>query len=310
MLNDIKKLLTWKNITFRFALLLVVVLLLSFFDLIWFAADTSERMRDMVNLIVLFMVSEGFFVLNYYVFKLKNVNYLHLGITASIIFLVVHPTTPWFMYVIVMVLALVAKFTIRYKGAPVFNPAAMGIVLGYIVSVILVKTGMLQETLFESWWGSDLQFSFYRYLPVLWVISPLLLAGFIYFAKRFNKLNHALSFYLTYIVISFLYLQVKGVPVDWKTYILNIFTGSFVFLAFVMVTEPKTSPIMKPQQIWLGIAGGIILFVYSNLIPDYAPALNSEVPTVAALLTLNLLTFIVKWRSSQRPISPPQPKVV
>lgn len=302
MINDILKLVNWKNVTFQFSILLVVVLCLSFFDLIWFANDNAERIRDFVNVIVLFAISEGFYVLNYYFFKIKNVNYLHLGITASIIFLVVHPTTPWFMYIVVMVMALLGKFLIRGKSGPIFNPAALGIALGYVVSVVLVKIGLLQETLFESWWGSDLQFTFYRYLPVLWVLSAGLLFGFLYYAKRFNKLNHGFAYYLTYMIISFLYLQVKGMPISSNTYLLNLFTGSFIFLSFVMVTEPKTSPIMKNQQIWLGITGGIILFIFSNIIPDYLPFLNIEIPVVSALLVLNLITYMVKTRAMLPPV--------
>ena len=310
MINDIKKMLTWNNVTFRFAILLVVVLSLSFIDLIWFASTDAERIHDTINLVVLFAVSEGFYILNYYFIKLKNVNYLHLGITASIIFLLVHPTTPWFMYVVVMVLALLGKFLIRYKGAPVFNPAALGIALGYVVSVGFVKLGILKETLFESWWGADLQFTFYKFAPVLWVISVLLLASLIYFAKRYNKLNHAVSYYVAYIIITFLYLQVKGVPVTWSTYLLNIFTSSFIFLAFVMVSEPKTSPILKNQQVWLGILGAIFLFITNNFIPDYFPLLNVEIPTVLALLLLNGVTFLVKSRPITRPVAPAVPPVV
>lgn len=309
MIKDILKLMNWKNITFQFSILLVVVLCLSFFDVIWFANDNFERVNDVINLVVLFAVSEGFYVLNYYFFKLKNVNYLHLGITASIIFLVVHTTTPWFMYIVVMVMALLGKFLIRGKSGPVFNPAALGIALGYVVSVVLVKMGLLQETLFESWWGSDLQFTFYKYLPVLWVLSAGLLFGFLYYAKRFNKLNHGLAYYLTYMIISFLYLQVKGIPISWNTYLLNLFTGSFIFLSFVMVTEPKTSPVMKNQQVWLGITGGIILFVFSNIIPDYFSFLNVEIPVVSALLVLNFITYFVKTRAMRQPV-PVAAKVV
>jgi hypothetical protein len=198
------------------------------------------------------------------------------------------------MFVAVTVLALVGKTFIRDRGAPIFNPAALGIGLGYILSLFLLKAGILRETLFESWWGADLQFTFFKFSPVLWVISFVILGLFIYYCKRFNKLTHAIAFYVTYIGLAFLYFQVKAVPVIWMTYLMNIFTGSFIFLAFVMVSEPKTSPVLKDQQLWLGITGGVILFIFSNIFPDYIPALNIEIPTIAALLLLNYITYVVK----------------
>lgn len=303
MINDIKKYLNWKNPTFQFAILLVVVVCLSFLDLIWFASNNDERIRDVVNLLSVFVITEGFYVLNYYFFKIKNLNYLHLGITGCIIFLVVHPTSPWYMFMAVTLFAIVGKTFIRDRGAPIFNPAALGIGLGYLLSLVLFKAGMLRETLFESWWGADLQFTFFKFSPVLWVISFVILGLFVYYCKRFNKLNHALAFYFTYIGLSFLYFQVKGVPVIWMTYLLNIFTGSFIFLAFVMVSEPKTSPVLKNQQVWLGITGGVILFIFSNIIPEYLPAFNVEIPTIAALLLLNYVTYVVK-SNGMRPTAP------
>lgn len=319
MINDIKKYLNWKNPTFQFSILLVVVVCLSFLDLIWFASSDAERIRDVVNLISVFAITEGFYVLNYYFFKIKNINYLHLGITGSIIFLVVHPTTPWYLYMAAAALAILGKTFIRDRGAPIFNPAALGIALGYLLSLILLKAGIVRETLFESWWGSDLQFTFFKFSPVLWVISFAILGLFIYYCKRFNKLNHAVAYYVTYIGLSFLYYQVKDVPIIWMTYLMNIFTGSFIFLAFVMVSEPKTSPVMKNQQIWLGITGGVILFIFSSMIPEHLPALNTEIPTIAALLVLNYITYIVKSNgvrpapvvtpvAPQQPLNPPQPQ--
>jgi hypothetical protein len=76
-----------------------------------------------------------------------------------------------------------------------------------------------------------------------------------------------------------------------------------------MVTEPKTSPVMKNQQVWLGITGGIILFVFSNIIPDYFSFLNVEIPVVSALLVLNFITYFVKKRAMRQPV-PVAAKVV
>lgn len=302
MLTDLKRTIHWNNNMFKFAIFLVILLLLSFVDLIWTATSLQEKMTYILNLILIFSVTTASYVFIYSWLNIKNINVLHLLTTTIIMYLVIHPTTPWFMYIVVLALAVLGKHYLRYRMMPIFNPAALGIALAYIVSIFFTKLGILPDTLFESWWGSDLQYSFLSSSPLQWIVIAVLVSLFLYFAKRFNRLPHALVYFFTYIGFYIMYSLVKGSSLDWISYLVNLCTGPFVFLAFVMVTEPKTSPVMKNQQIWLGVIGGAILFVISNIIPDYIPKMSIGIPTIGALLLLNYATFLIKQMTFQEKV--------
>lgn len=295
MIQELKKYFNIKNPTFQFSIFLVLFVLASFIDLMIFETTPGLRINYLLAILVTYTITELFWVWNYYSKKIPNLNYLHLGITASILFLLIHPTAPWWMFAIGISLALFFKSMFRYKGQPIFNPAALGVLMTYLVSLPLVNNGILRYPALESWWGADLLFSFAQRLPILWIVPIVLFGGIFVLAKRFNKQLHGIVFFVTYLVFYLVYaLFIKNIPLAPWQFFIGTITSSYVFMAFVMVVEPKTSPIIKNQQIWLGIVGGIILFISTNVLPEYVPGAGILGLSTTALLVLNLITFIVK----------------
>lgn len=297
MIQELQKYLQLKNPITQFFVFLCILLGVTLVDLLLYESSSSMRIAYLINLAIVMGSGILYVILNYYIFKFPNVNVANIGISAIIIYLVVHVTSPWWIYVLTMACMFLGKLLIRYKNLPVFNPAALGIVIAYLVTYALKAAGVTQQTLFESWWGADIQFTFAEKIPLLYVIPILLLPGFFIAAKRFNKLQHAVWYFFTYTFLYVLYLFGReGSISNVGEMLLSFATGSYLFLAFVMVTEPKTSPVQKDHQMFLGIAGGTLLLLFLHIFPAIFPWYRLEIPTVSALLTLNALTWVVKNR--------------
>lgn len=290
------KFVRWTNPTFQFSVLMLALLFLSAFDLIYYEQSIPQIWQYLINLAFVFGVLKLYYILNYWVLKMPNLNPLNLTITGIIIYLLIHPTTDWWMFPIVVGLTLAGKKIARYKNQPIFNPAALGLFLGWLFSAVLVLFGFARETLFISWWGADLMYDVLNQVPFLPLLSFALAAGLAYYAYKFRKLVHGIFFLATYLICySAFVLAGTGTPPSLNYFVATA-TGSLMFLVFVMVTEPKTSPVVPAQQVWLGIAGGLLLFLFYNFFPENVPALSLEAPDIVALLLLNGLTFMVKQR--------------
>lgn len=296
MIPEIMKFVRWSNPTFQFSVLMIALLFLSTFDLIYYEQSIPLIWQYLINLALVFGSLKLYYILNYSVLKMPNLNPLNLTITGVIVYLLIHPTTIWWMFPVVVTAMLIGKKIARYKNQPIFNPAALGLFLGWVVSAVLVLSGFTRETLFISWWGADLMYNVLNLVPVLPLLSFVLTAGLVYYAYKFRKLVHGLFFLGTYLICYSAFVVARTGAPPSVDYFVATATGSLLFLVFVMVTEPKTSPVVPVQQVWLGIAGGLLLFLFYNFFPENIPALSLEAPDIVALLLLNGLTFVVKQR--------------
>lgn len=296
MIPEIMKYVRLSNPTFQFSVLMIALLFLSTFDLIYYEQSIPLIWQYLINLVLVFGLLKLYYILNYLVFKIPNLNPLNLTITGVIVYLLIHPTTVWWMFPVVVAAMLIGKKFARYKNQPICNPAALGLFLGWVVSAVLVLFGFTQETLFVSWWGADLMYNVFNLVPFLSLFSLVLIAGLVYYAYKFRKLVHGLFFLGTYLICYSAFVVARTGAPPSAEYFVATATGSLMFLVFVMVTEPKTSPVVPAQQVWLGIAGGLLLFLFYNFFPENIPALSLEAPDIVALLLLNGLTFLVKQR--------------
>ncbi len=295
MIQELKKYCNWKNPTFLFCVGLVSFLTVSFIDLMIFETTPGLRLNYFLALVSAFAVGKGFWIWNFYSKRTPNLNFLHVEITTAIIFLLIHPTAPWWIFPLTVAVAMFFKSMIRYKGQPIFNPAAFGVYMTYLISLVLVGIGILRYPAIESWWGADFLFTFAEKMPVLWTVSIFFIFFFIFSAHRFRKLEHASIYYLTYIGAYMIYaVFFQNISLEPIPFIISFFTSSYVFLAFIMVAEPKTSPVLPNHQIWLGIVGGILLFLCTNIISDTFTGVGYLTVTTFPLIVLNLITFYVK----------------
>jgi Na+-translocating ferredoxin:NAD+ oxidoreductase RnfD subunit len=174
-------------------------------------------------------------------------------ISGIIIGSVAPVNTSLLILVLVSAVAILSKNFIKLKGSNIFNPSAFGLL------IVLTIFGIG-----ESWWIA----SPVPVYGVLIAFTPIL-AICAYDARR---LLVGLSFAITVFVIPLLghgLVQLQSLSALWTAVI-----SVNYFLAFIMVSEPKTSPNKKHVQVIYGVGLGIIVSLmilykvpYSLLLP-------------------------------------------
>lgn len=220
-----------------------------------------------------FLAAPGFiflFLLRRFVDSNITFRYEYRAITTLILFLLIDPASPWWIFPLVRIGVETFRHFIRTEIGPLFNPAALG-------AFALAFFGAHPD-----WWGS----SFAPRFPLLGAdmsIATLLtipLAGFV--AWRYRKLPLVFVSFLSFSTV-FVFL-VRSSPIH------IILEGTFLFFILVMATEPTTSPIRRNDQFAFGgIIGSLAaLFTVSSVTPD---------AFLAALLIANIFThrqFIIQ----------------
>jgi len=154
-------------------------------------------------------------------------------LTGLFVAMVLSPYEPWYVPACTTAFAIVSKYVVRTRSANVFNPAALALVVAFYV----FHTG-------QSWWGA---------LPEL--PPPALIVLFatgIFITDRVNKMPLVLSFLGSYYFLFTLtaYLgNPDGVAEVFRTPDLQ----AVLFFAFLILTDPPTSPVKYPDQIVCGI---------------------------------------------------------
>lgn len=270
--------------------------------------------RALIGVSMIMLVNLGYVVLHRFALKRTFPNLPNLLIMGLILFLLINPTTPLWLYPLVTVSTLVLKMFVRKSGKPVFNPAGAGIFATLLFTLFLTEFKVLENVLFVSWWGTS-----FGPLLELWklqipVIVLVATPFFIYFTVKFKKLWYAVTFLSVYFIAQLLNLMINidislspfsiqfftDFSLDTVTNLINIFLlGTILFFTFVMLVEPKTSPIFKLHQIQLGAIVAIILFS-----TDFLP-FTLYAPLIITLLVANLIQFLVFAR-----LKPPKKRSV
>lgn len=158
-------------------------------------------------------------------------------VTGLIIGGILSPAAPWYLVMLTTVVALAFKHIFKDKRKPVFNPAAIGL----LVSATFFSAG-------ESWWSG------LSMLPP-WMTALLIVAGFI-MVDRINKFPLVFSFLAAYILF-FLLMGILGVTGAGDALRMP-YINSALFLAFFMLTDPPTSPAKYPEQVFFGILAAAV----------------------------------------------------
>jgi enediyne biosynthesis protein E5 len=155
-------------------------------------------------------------------------------LTAMIVTMVVRAQEPWYVPAALSGVAVISKYLIRTRSANVFNPAAFALV----VMMYLLPAG-------QSWWGA---------LPDVFPIwlRAALLAGGIYIADRVNKLPLILSFLGAYFLL-FTVTAYLGDPRRVAEIFRSPDVEAVLFFAFIILTDPPTSPARYRDQWICGI---------------------------------------------------------
>ncbi len=163
-------------------------------------------------------------------------------LTAMIVAMVLRAQEPWYVTTITSAVAILSKYIFRSPMANVFNPAAFAIVATFYV----FHTG-------QSWWGALAEAS-----PI--TQAALIVMG-VFITDRVNKMPLVLTFLGTY----FLLFTVTAF-VSNPQWVSEVFRPpdleAALFFAFIILTDPPTSPAKYPDQI---VCGAIVAVVSYTL---------------------------------------------
>ena len=161
-------------------------------------------------------------------------------LTALIVAMVLRTQEPWHVVTLTAVFAVLSKYAVRSRSANVFNPAALAIVASFYV----FHTG-------QSWWGALTEVSIY--------LQIVLIAAGIFITDRVNKMPLVLSFFGSY----FLLFTVTSFVRDPR-WVAEIFRSpdleAALFFAFIILTDPPTSPAKYPDQLVCGVIVAVVSF--------------------------------------------------
>lgn len=159
-------------------------------------------------------------------------------LTGLILSLIVPPSpsgTGLLFLLAVSGLAIASKYILTIRRKHIFNPAA--------IAVVLTALGPRQNA---SWWVGTA------------TLVPFVLIGGILVMRKVRSEHMVFTFLIaTTIATAGLSLATGGhLGLDLKNMILN---SAVLFLGFVMLTEPYTSPTTRNKQLWYAIIVGVIM---------------------------------------------------
>ena len=158
----------------------------------------------------------------------------------------------WYVFAGVAGFSLLTKYVIRYRGAHLFNPSNIGLVVAFIV----LGSGRVEPL--DFWWA-----------PLnAWMIAAyaVIIAGGLLITARLRLLTVAASFWLT-LVVGLGLLAATGhcmtarwafAPVCgfdfWRVIVIS--PEVLIFL-FFMITDPKTVPAGRVGRVLFGVLVGV-----------------------------------------------------
>jgi Na+-translocating ferredoxin:NAD+ oxidoreductase RnfD subunit len=149
---------------------------------------------------------------------------------------------PWYVVTITSVAAVLSKYLFRTRSANVFNPAALAIIASFYV----FHTG-------QSWWGA--------LTDVVPIAKVVLLAAGVFIADRVNKLPLVLTFLGAYFLL-FTVTAVVSNPLTVAEIFRTPDAEAALYFAFIILTDPPTSPAKYPDQIVCGLIVAVVSFAF------------------------------------------------
>jgi ferredoxin-NADP reductase len=170
-------------------------------------------------------------------------------ITALILALIITPPASMQDFVFLSAaagLAIASKYMLAIRGKHIFNPAA--------VAVALTAWGAGQSA---SWW-----------VGTTWMV-PLVLIGGLLLVRKLRR-GPMVAVFLAAALLTTCTLAVVHSGNAVSTAHNTVLHSSLLFLAFVMLTEPLTSPTVRSRQIWYALLAGVLFAPQVHLLHIYS----------------------------------------
>lgn len=195
-------------------------------------------------------------------------------ITALILALLITPKLGQYDLLFLLAasgLAIASKYILTLHDVHIFNPAA--------IAIVLTAIGPGQNA---SWWVGTAS------------MLPFVLVGGVLVVRKIRREAMVIGFLgSTFIATALFTLLSHGSVMTSLQQ--AAFTSPVFFLAFVMLTEPLTSPGTKGKQIWFGILVGL-------LIPPQVHIFSFYTSPEIALIIGNIFAYIVNPRVRVFPV--------
>lgn len=160
------------------------------------------------------------------------------------------------------VLAQASKYILTLKGKHIFNPVA--------IAVVLTAFGLGSTA---SWWVGNA------------VLTPLIVIGGLMIIRKTRREHMVFSFFISSLLLISLFALLGSTSLT-RTYNQVFLHSSLFFFAFVMLTEPLTSPTTRLRQILYGAVVGV-------LFPPQVHFLSFYLTPELALSAGNILTYFI-----------------
>lgn len=195
-------------------------------------------------------------------------------ITGLILTLIIDTSAMWYQIALIGFAAMAIKNFVRPGGKHIFNPAASGLAVGWLLFGLQ-----------PSWWAPSLYNPGVILSPSnLLIFIPILLIGYVSMI-RFRRYFTVFSYNALYFVL----LVLTQIATSLTTAVSALLSVGTLFYALLMLVEPMTSPIKRNRQLLYGttVAGLTILFIHLQRVGGFS---TFDV-TLTALLLGNLLFF-------------------
>lgn len=185
--------------------------------------------------------------------------------TGLFLTLLLPPTVPLVAAGTVTVAAIFLRHSLRYRGRPLLNPAATGLLLG----AALFGTA-------PAWWVS---------LGVRGEVLMLAI-GLVIFARNLRQWRLPVTFFAVYAPFTLVNRVLFGAALAPHVLVLEIFDPVVLFFGLYMLVEPRTSPSSpEGQYLFAGLVGLGVVFL---------PAVLPSLGIIVALLLGNFVAVAVR----------------
>jgi len=187
-------------------------------------------------------------------------------VTGLILTLIIDPAANWYQILVICFAAMAIKNFVRIGNRHVLNPAASGLLIGWVLF-----------SLNPSWWGATLSKGEGSFLENAAIYGILLLIV----SVSCLRLGRYLSV-LSYLAVYALSLVVLGTTISGV--LANTLSVGVLFFAFLMLPEPMTSPVSKKRQLLYGAGVSLLTVLFVQLIAILGLSNTPDFSLVALLI--------------------------
>ena len=260
--NLLNKITMYRIVLYSLIFMVLGATVLSFFKILSF--DPILFLIGIVFLLIVCLISNNIFAA---VFN-APMNVESAYITALILALIIDPMTKlgdfniWMFFFWVAVWSMASKYIFAIGKKHLFNPVA--------VAVVITSFAIGQPA---SWWVGTL------------AMAPFVIIGGLLITRKIQRFDLVFSFFVASILTILISRAISLFSVFDLSY-KTIFYSPFLFLAFVMLTEPLTTP---PKRISRISYGAIVGFLATTTQSFFGIFLTPEI----GLLLGNFYSYII-----------------